>query len=72
MDDHPTNWMQWVSWFEFAYNVRLYCILNATGFEVVYRQLILRLISYCPGLLKLEAVDCELRTCDQVLQGLRH
>ncbi|XP_058006849.1 uncharacterized protein LOC131182184 [Hevea brasiliensis] len=45
--------------------------LKATPFEVVYGCSPPKMLSYCPGLAKLEAVDQELKARDMVLLDLR-
>lgn len=67
----PKKWLQWLSWSEFCYNKGFQSSLRATPFEVVYGRTPPRLLTDCPGLSKIEAVDQELLLRDQVLQTLR-
>jgi hypothetical protein len=46
--------------------------LKATPFEVVYGRSPPTMLSYCPGLVKLDVMDQELKTRDLVLQDLRN
>ncbi|KAF3676715.1 Type I inositol-1,4,5-trisphosphate 5-phosphatase CVP2 [Capsicum annuum] len=67
---HPTKWMDWLSWAEYSYNTSFPSSLKMTPFEVVYGRPPPRLLPYCPGISKLDAVDTALRSLDQILQQL--
>lgn len=69
--DRPRRWFQWLPWVEYCYNTSYHSSLKATPFEVVYGRSPPHMLSYCPGLAKLEAVDQELKTRDLVLKDLR-
>ena len=70
--DRPHRWFQWLPWVEYCYNTSYHSSLKATPFEVVYGRSPPTMLSYCPGLAKLEAVDQELFNRDLVLQDLRN
>ncbi|KAF2324373.1 hypothetical protein GH714_013212 [Hevea brasiliensis] len=70
--DRPCHWFQWLSWVEYYYNTSYHFSLKATPFEVVYGRSPLKMLSYCPGLAKLDAVDQELKAQDMVQLDLRN
>ena len=70
--DRPRHWFQWMSWVEYCYNTSYHSSFKATPFEVVYGCSPPTMMSYCPGLAKLEAVDQELYNRNLVLQDLRN
>lgn len=69
--DRPRRWFQWLPWVEYCYNTSYHSSLKTTPFEVVYGRPPPSMLSYCPGLAKLEAVDQELRTRDLIVKDLR-
>jgi len=70
--DRPRRWFQWLPWVEYCYNTSYHSSLKATPFTVVYGRSPPTMLSYYPGLAKLEAVDQELFNRDLVLQDLRN
>jgi hypothetical protein len=70
--DRPRHWFQWLPWVEYCYNTSYHSSLKATPFEVVYGRSPPTMLSYCPGLVKLDVMDQELKTRDLVLQDLRN
>ncbi|XP_055960653.1 transposon Tf2-1 polyprotein [Mercurialis annua] len=69
--DQPRRWAQWISWAEYCYNTGYHSSLKTTPFEVVYGRPPPRLLSYCPGLSRLEAVDQELQTRDKMVADIK-
>lgn len=69
--DQPRKWMQWISWAEYCYNTSYHSSLKTTPFEVVYRRAPPRLLNYCSCLARVEVVDQELKTRDQVVSTIR-
>ncbi|XP_073050542.1 transposon Ty3-G Gag-Pol polyprotein isoform X1 [Primulina eburnea] len=70
--DYPTKWVGWLSWSEYCYNTSFHSSLRTTPFEAVYGRPPPRLLSYCPGLSRIDSVDKELQTRDQVLGELKN
>ncbi|KAL8113758.1 hypothetical protein AgCh_020885 [Apium graveolens] len=69
--DQPRKWMQWISWAEYCYNTSYHSSLKTTPFEVVYGRAPPRLLNYCSGLSRVEAVEQELKIRDQIVSGIR-
>ncbi|EOY29075.1 Uncharacterized protein TCM_030492 [Theobroma cacao] len=68
---HPTKWMDLLSWAEYSYNTSFHSSLQTTPFEAVYGQPPPCLLSYCPGISKLDVVDQALQSPDMILKSLR-
>ncbi|KAK6244845.1 hypothetical protein QUC31_011254 [Theobroma cacao] len=68
---HPTKWMEWLSWAEYSYNTSFHSSLQTTPFEAMYGRPPPRLLSYCLGISKLDAVDQALQSRDMILKSLR-
>ena len=78
---NPKEWLKWLTWVEYCYNTSFHSTIQRTPFEVVYGILHPpppppppppQLLNYVPGTAKLEAVERELLSCDQVLKEVRH
>ena len=63
--------MDWLPWVEYSYNTALHSSTRMTPFEAVYGVPPPTLLSYVPGTIKLQAVDEELRTREEILKELR-
>ena len=69
--DHPTRWMDWIAWAEYCYNTFVHSSTKLTPFEVVYGIKPPSLLSYTPGVTKVQAVDDTLKSRDEILKLLR-
>lgn len=65
-NEHPTKWLDWLSWAEYCYNA-----LHATPFEMFYGHLPPCLLSYTPGSSVIDIVDHAFRTQDVILSLIR-
>ena len=69
--DHPTRWMDWIAWAKYCYNTSVHSSTKLTLFEVVYGIKPPSLLSYTPGVTKVQAVDDTLKSRDEILKLLR-
>lgn len=69
--EKPKQWVKWLSWAEFCYNLSWHTAIRRTPFEVVYGQEPPSLLAYVQGTAKVAAVEEELIHKDQVLKHLK-
>jgi transposase InsO family protein len=69
--DRPKNWLRWLSWAEYCYNMSYQSALKTTPFEVVYGRAPPTLLSYQSGISKAAAVDRQLPERDLFLSEIR-
>ncbi|KAL4201806.1 hypothetical protein AMTRI_Chr02g260530 [Amborella trichopoda] len=69
--DRPKEWAHWIVWAEYHYNTSLHTTTKKTPYEVVNGRAPPTLLSYIPGITRVESVDWELQDRDQVLKQLR-
>ena len=69
--DQPKKWVNWLAWAEYCYNTSFHTALKATPFEIVYGRAPPKLIDYCSGSSRLEAVERELFDRDLMWKDLR-
>jgi hypothetical protein len=55
--DRPKNWLRWLPWVEYCYNMSYQSALKTTPFEVVYGRAPPTLLSYQLGISKVAAMD---------------
>ena len=67
----PKEWIKWLAWAEYCYNTSWHSAIKTTPFEVVYGRPPPNLLSYIPGLAKVEAVERQLMDQDQMLNKLQ-
>ncbi|KAK9114629.1 hypothetical protein Syun_021426 [Stephania yunnanensis] len=67
----PKEWMRWLSWAEFCYNISWHSSTKKTPFQAFYGRPPPTLSSYIPGTSKIEAVEKELLALDQILNLLK-
>lgn len=69
--DTTKQWLKWLPWDEFRYNSSYHSSICMTPFEVVYRWLPPKIISYELNYSTVTEVDSLLLTRDIVLQTLK-
>jgi hypothetical protein len=67
----PKEWCKWLAWAEYSYNTSWHTTLKTTPFAAVYGRDPPTLLTYIPGTARVEVVERELMTRDQVLRELR-
>lgn len=67
----PTEWVRWVPWVEFCYNISLHTSTCKMPFKIVYGRAAPNLLTYVLGTSKVDVVDQTLQARDQVIQELR-
>jgi hypothetical protein len=65
--DRPRQWLEWLSWAEFCYNLSCQQSLKTSPFHLVYGRLPSLIHSYASGDARLPAVDKEMRDRDEFL-----
>ena len=69
--DCPERWVSYLPWAEFAYNTSFHEGSGTTPFELVYGRTPPSILSYIEGASRLEAIDQELRSRDELLKKLK-
>ncbi|KAA8522099.1 hypothetical protein F0562_012587 [Nyssa sinensis] len=67
----PKEWSRWLAWAEYCYNTSWHSAIKMTPFEVVYGRPPPTLLSYIPGMAKVDAVEKQLMDCDKIIKDLR-
>ena len=70
--DQPRKWVEWLPLAEFSYNTSLHFSTKTTPFEAVYGTPPPTLLTYVPGISRIQVVDESLRDRDAILRELRH
>lgn len=69
--DRPRQWLEWLPWVEYCYNMAYHTALCDTSFKVAYGRSPPSLASYEEGAGKLVAVEAQLRDRVQFLSDIR-
>ena len=68
--DHPKDWVKWLPWVEFSYNIGYHSSIKTTPFEVVYGRPPPSLLSYILETTTLDVIDIALRERDTFLAAV--
>ena len=69
--DRPNDWYRFLAWAEFSYNSSFHEGLQTTPFQAVYGRAPPTIPMYIRGQSKLDAVDNDLATRDELLASFR-
>ena len=69
--DRPTDWYKFLAWAEFSYNTSFHEGLQTTPFQAVYGRAPPTIPMYIRGQSKLDAVDQDLATREEILASLK-
>jgi hypothetical protein len=69
--ERKNQWAQWLPLSEWWYNTSYHIATHVTPFEVVYGQNPPSVLSYFPGVLKVQAVDQMLTVREAILRTLK-
>jgi hypothetical protein len=69
--ERQNQWAQWLPLIEWWYNTSYHTTTRMTPFEVVYGQNPPSILSYIPGVSKVQAVDQTLTVCEAILHTLK-
>jgi transposase InsO family protein len=69
--DRPRDWLDWLPWAEFCYNIAYHTALQTSLFTVVYGRPPPELLPYAPGQAQTDVVDAMLTNRDEFLAEVR-
>lgn len=72
VSEFPHRWAQWLAWAEYSFNTSFHSAISCTPFEAVYGRAPPSLTQFLPGEVRVQAVEQELLTRDEILKRLRY
>ncbi|GKB77647.1 ty3-gypsy retrotransposon protein, partial [Tanacetum coccineum] len=72
VSNRPQQWVQFLSWAEYYYNISYHSSIKMSPFQALYGRLPPAIIPYPPGSSKVAVVDDVLIERDKLLKQLRH
>ena len=69
--DRPHSWVEWLPLVEFWFNTSFHTSTKLTPFEALFGYPPPRLLDYIPGTTKVDSMDVQLRTREQLLALLK-
>ena len=70
--DRPAEWVEWLPLCEYWFNTNFHVSTKCTPFEALYGIPPPKLLDYIPGTTKVEAVDRQLHSRQELIAVLRH
>ena len=70
--DKPAEWVEWLPLCEHWFNTNFHVSAKCTPFEALYGIPPPKLLDYIPGTIKVEAVDRQLHSKQELIAVLRH
>ena len=69
--DRPQTWVEWLPLAKFWFNTKFHISTKLTPFETLFGYPPPKLLDYIPGTTKIDSVDVQLRTRQQLLALLK-